>query len=68
MFAHEIDQSGKNRTEWAATLGISKSHLSDLLSGHRKPSLDLAARIERETGGRVLAVSWVPAPTQEAAA
>ena len=62
MFADFITASGETRTVWAGRLGISKSFLSDLLNGNRTPSLDLAVRIERATGGRVPAASWIPLP------
>lgn len=66
MFADFINQSGETQTAWAARLGVSKSYLSDLLGGKRRPSLDLAFRIERATGGAVPAAVWVqtaPAPS-----
>jgi transcriptional regulator with XRE-family HTH domain len=62
MFTDFITRSGKSRSHWAERLGVSRSYLSDLLNGNRTPSLELAARIERMTGGEVPAVSWVPAP------
>lgn len=46
-------------------LGLSRSYASELASGIRKPSLDLALRIEREMG--VPASHWVRPPTEQAA-
>ena len=69
-FANYILDSGQNRAAWADRLGVSRGFLSDLLNGKRRPGLDLAARIERETGGAVKAVSWVaetPTPSEDAA-
>jgi transcriptional regulator with XRE-family HTH domain len=72
MFADFIRRSGQTRTQWADRLGISRSYLSDILNGNKMPGLVLAAAIERETGGMVMAASWVPdaavrpeAPTPE---
>lgn len=60
MFAEFITTSGETRSAWAARLGISRSYLSDILNGNRKPGLELAVRIERATGGEVPAAIWVP--------
>jgi transcriptional regulator with XRE-family HTH domain len=62
MFAEFIRNSGETRSAWAERLGISKSFLSDLLNQNRLPSLDLAVRIERATGGVVLASGWIKDP------
>ena len=67
MLAEFITTRGETRRAWARRLDISESYLSDLLSGKKTPSLALAARIERETGGAVTAVSWVGNPGGEAA-
>lgn len=72
MFADFIRTSGLTRSQWADRLSISRSYLSDILNGNKRPSLELAVMIERETGGRVTAVSWIaanppapPVPTPE---
>jgi len=44
----------------AATLGISRMHAWMLASGRATPSLRLAGKIEKWTGGRVRAVLWKP--------
>jgi transcriptional regulator with XRE-family HTH domain len=54
-----IQESGVIQADWAKRFGVSSSYLSDLLNGKKRPSLDLAFKIERETSGRVLASSWV---------
>lgn len=59
MFAEFIRESGANRAEWAKRLGISRSYLSDILNGHKTPSLELAAQIEELTSGKVMAAQWV---------
>jgi plasmid maintenance system antidote protein VapI len=67
MFADHIRSSGMTRSAWADRLKVSRSYLSDLLNGKKVPSLDLAVRIERATGGAVAASSWVPATGSQAA-
>jgi len=59
MLADLISQSGERQAVWAQRLGIDEGHLSRLLAGKKRPSLVLAARIERLTGGAVPAASWV---------
>lgn len=68
MFADFIKTSGQTRAAWAKRLGISPSYLSDLVNGKKLPSLDLAVRIERETGGVVVANSWIAPVADEAQA
>jgi DNA-binding transcriptional regulator YdaS (Cro superfamily) len=43
----------------AAQIGRSPSFVSDLRSGHRKPSLQVAFAIEDATGGAVPARAWL---------
>ena len=57
--AQHISEAGKTQREFAADAGISPSYLCEILAGAKKPGLDLAVKIERITGGRVTAVSWV---------
>ncbi len=47
------------QSEFAARLGINQSMVSRLVNMIAAPSLQLAFRIERETGGEVTAASWV---------
>jgi len=61
MFTQAITASGQTRKAIADQLGISASYLSLLESGKKRPSLDLAFRIERLTGGAVPAASWTQA-------
>ena len=49
--------------DFAALVRVSNAHISDIELGKHLPSLDLAARIERATGGAVPAISWVPEHT-----
>lgn len=48
------------QSELAERIGISPSHLSLLIARKRQPSLDVAFRIERATGGAVPAASMLP--------
>ena len=67
MLRSHIKSSGDTREVWAARLGISRSYLSLLESGTKMPSLTLAVRIERATGGAVPAASWVAERPEDAA-
>ncbi len=49
----------ESQSDIAMKFGISQAYLSQILSGKRRPSLDLAIRIERLTDGAVPATSWV---------
>lgn len=46
----------------AASVGVSRGYLSELVGGTKRPSLELAVAIERATDGAVPATSWVPEP------
>lgn len=59
MLQDFIRTSGQSQAHWAAEFGISPGFLSQLLRGTKAPSLDVAFRIERQTGGKVPAASWV---------
>jgi transcriptional regulator with XRE-family HTH domain len=52
--------------QFADRLGVRQATISRLCSGEGVPSLELAARIERETGGAVPMNSWVPDATAPA--
>ena len=49
------------QARFAAMAGVSRGHMSALVSGAKAPSLNLALTIERLTGGKVPVASWVPA-------
>lgn len=59
MLTDAIIRSGKTRAQFAAELGIGRPFLSLLESGRKRPSLELAVRIERLTAGHVPAASWI---------
>ena len=68
MFRDAIVKSGLTQHEWSRRLGVSKGHLSQLVSGSKKPSLDLALRIAAMTDGAVPVESWArPAASEDAA-
>jgi len=50
-----------NQRDLAATFGISQPYLSLLLAGKKRPSLELAFRIDRATSGSVPVGSWTAA-------
>ena len=50
--------SGRKKAEFAESIGTSPAYLSQLLSGHRSPSLALMRAIERASGGAVDLNSW----------
>lgn len=45
-----MDERGLTQRQLATEFGIEAAHLSLILSGHRRPSLDVAVRIEALTG------------------
>lgn len=48
-----IKSSGVDRATFAEQAGISVAHLSRIISGERKPSLEVARRIRDVTDGAV---------------
>lgn len=53
-----LNASGVKRTVFAEKLGISKSHMTELCQGKKKPGRELAFRIEAATVGVVAASTW----------
>ncbi|KHQ50357.1 MULTISPECIES: helix-turn-helix domain-containing protein [Mameliella] len=66
MLKTVIDESGESQKVWAERLGVSGAYMSLLVNGKKQPSLELAVRIDRVTGGKVPATSWVPDDSQAA--
>lgn len=62
-----LKSAGITQDAFAALIGASKGHVSELANGSKRPSLELAAAIERLTDGAVPAISWV-APKADGAA
>nr|WP_255613496.1 helix-turn-helix transcriptional regulator [Pseudogemmobacter faecipullorum] len=54
-----IKAVGQTQAQFATALGIDQATVSKLCRRKVLPSLILAARIERVTGGKVRAVDWV---------
>lgn len=52
--------AGKRKADFAAQIKTTPSYLSQMLSGHRKPSLAMMLKIESATGGAVDLNSWSP--------
>jgi transcriptional regulator with XRE-family HTH domain len=52
-------ESGRTAAELALAVGCGRSHISQMLSGQRLPSLVLAVAIERLTDGAVKPSDWV---------
>lgn len=50
-----LDLIGKKQKDFAVELGVSGAHVSDLVKGKKKPSPDLATKIEDLTNGEVKA-------------
>ena len=42
--------STANRTKVAAKVGVTREHISQILSGRKEPSLPVAAKLAKETG------------------
>ena len=55
---HIKSQSGKTLTAWAESFEISRPYLYGILDGTRRPSLDVAVRIQRATNGAVSVGDW----------
>ena len=47
-----------SQVAFAKQIGITPGYLSSLLSGRKKPSLEIAAHISRETDGSVPESAW----------
>jgi DNA-binding transcriptional regulator YdaS (Cro superfamily) len=53
-----LTDTGTSQTAMASGVGISKTHMSQLVSGARDPSIELALKIERATAGVVAVETW----------
>lgn len=51
-----FDQTGTRQSDIAANLGISDTHMSNIVNGKRKPSLDLARALSAETNVPIEAI------------
>jgi len=62
-----LSEHGITQREFAASVCASPSYLSEIISGAKRPGMDLAFAIERATNGAVPMSSWVSADTKGAA-
>jgi DNA-binding transcriptional regulator YdaS (Cro superfamily) len=53
-----LSRVGKSQAWLARQLGIQPTHLNQIISGRKRPSLDLALEIESITGGAVPVSTW----------
>jgi len=54
-----LDQHGITQSAFAGSLGTTQATISKFCRGVTRPSLDMAVKIERATGGSVPVASWV---------
>jgi len=57
-----LTQNGMRQSAFAGRVGATQATISKLAAGAMRPSLELAVAIERETGGAILAASWIAMP------
>ena len=53
-----LKANNTRQADFASRIGVTQGHVSQLCRGGM-PSLEVAAAIERETGGAIPAASWV---------
>jgi DNA-binding XRE family transcriptional regulator len=54
-----LAQTSESQTAFASRIGSTQATVSRLCTDAMRPSLSLASRIERETGGVVPATGWI---------
>lgn len=62
MNEHQIGDA-----EFARLIGKDRTLINRLRRGEVRPTLEVAAAIERETGGEVVMQAWIPSDTDAAA-
>lgn len=60
-----LERSRMNQREFAREIALTEAHLSQILTGKRRPGLPIAVRIEDRTGIPVR--SWLPQPVGSSA-
>lgn len=60
-----LTHNGLTQADFAAAVGVTQATISRLAGGSIRPSLELAAIIEKATQGKVRALSWVANNTGE---
>lgn len=63
-----LQERGISQRDFARLIGVDPGIVSRLSRGLMRPSLELAAKIETATRGKIKAVSWVSAPAYGAPA
>ena len=58
LLAAHLSRSDELQRDFAQRAGMSKSMLSHILAGRRRPTLDAALGIQEASGGAVPAPSW----------
>lgn len=53
-----LSANSETQKAFAKRVSVSPSHLSEIISGRKRPSLDIALAISRETGGEIPAEAW----------
>jgi hypothetical protein len=61
-----MTSSGSNYTQLAAAVGVGANSAYCWMTGRTRPRVELWARIEQVTAGRVPAVSWMHVPERQA--
>ena len=53
-----LAQTETTQASLADLIGVSRSHMNELVSGAKKPSLNVAIKIENATCGKIAASEW----------
>ncbi|MBO9457310.1 helix-turn-helix transcriptional regulator [Paracoccus sp. R12_1] len=53
-----LSDEGVTQKTFAEAVGLSRSHLNEIISGRKRPSLDVAFAIARATNGAISVDSW----------
>lgn len=54
-----LSDTNTSQRAFAELIGCSPSYLSEIMSGRKRPGMDLAFKIHRATGGKVTVESWM---------
>lgn len=60
QLASFMKQTGWSQSRLSQEAGISKSYLSEIMSGAKRPSIDVALQIAEATGGKVKVSDILP--------
>lgn len=62
LLASYLEKSRRSYSDFARAVGADRSQIYRCATGERRPGLELAIAIERETAGAVPAASWADLP------